>query len=106
MDAGISLKRWFEVVKPGGYLLLYIPHRELYEKKKTLPSRFNSDHKRFFLIDKDEKPDTVGIIPLIKRTLSNYEIIYCRECSQGHTITDPEIHSDGEYSIEVVIKKL
>jgi SAM-dependent methyltransferase len=101
-----ALKNWFRVVKPGGFLLLYLPHRDLYEKKKTLPSLFNYDHKSFFLIDKDEAPDTVGVIPLIHRALTNFEIVYVKECSEGHTITDPNIHSDGEYSIEAVIKKL
>ncbi len=106
MDAGVTLRNWWRVLKAGGFMILYIPHRDLYEKKKTLPSRWNKFHMRYFLIDRDENPDTVGVIPLIKRTLSNYEIIYARECSEGHTITDPFIHSDGEHSIEVVIKKL
>jgi SAM-dependent methyltransferase len=106
MSPDIALENWWRVVKAGGYLILYIPHRELYEKSKTLPSRWNLDHKHFFLIDMDEAPDTVGILPLIQRTLSDFEIIYARECSEGHTITNPEIHSDGEYSIEIVIHKL
>lgn len=105
VDAGIALQNWWRVVKKGGYLILYIPHRELYEKKKTLPSRWNADHKHFFLLDKDELPDTKGIIPLIHRSLNNFEIVYAKECSEGHTITDPEIHSDGEFSIEVVLRK-
>ena len=105
VDPEISLKNWWRVLKSGGYLILYLPHRDLYEKKKTLPSRFSEEHKHFFLLDRDEKPDTIGILPLIKRTLSDYKMIYAKVCYEGHTITDPEIHSDGEYSIEVVIKK-
>jgi SAM-dependent methyltransferase len=105
-DAGESLKNWFRVLKPGGYLIIYIPHRDLYEKKKTLPSRFNADHKRFFLPLKNDPPHTVGIVPLINDSLENHQIIYCKECSEGHTISDPDRHSDGEFSIEVVIKKL
>lgn len=104
-DVETTLKNWYRVLKPGGYLILLIPHRDLYEKKKNLPSIFNPTHQRFFLIEKDEFPDTVGILPLLNRTLSNFEIIYCKECSEGHTITDPLIHSDGEYSIEVVVRK-
>ena len=76
------------------------------KKKKTLPSRWNPNHKHFFLIDKDDPPDTIGIIPLIERTLINHKIIYAKECNKGHTIMDPLIHSNGEYSIEVVIKKM
>lgn len=104
-DAKISLINWFRVLKKGGYLILYIPHRDLYEKKKSLPSRFNATHKRFFLIDEHDPPDTLGIVPLIKETLNNIEIIYAKKCDEGFTITDPMIHSDGEYSIEIVVRK-
>ena len=105
-DPAVGIKNWYRVVKPGGYLIIYLPHRELYEKKKTLPSRFNSDHRHFFLIDRDELPDTIGIVPLIKKTLNDFEIISAKECSEGHTISDPEIHSDGEFSIEIIVKKM
>jgi SAM-dependent methyltransferase len=101
----ISLRNWWRVLKRGGYLILYVPHRNLYEKKTTLPSRWNTDHKHFFLLDKDEEPCTIGIVPLIKRSISEFEIVYAKECSEGHTITNPQIHSNGEYSIEVVVKK-
>lgn len=106
VDIEAALQNWWRVLKKGGYLILYVPHRDLYEKKKTLPSRWNKSHNHFFLLDKDEEPDTRGIVPLINRILPDSEIIYAEECREGHTITDPEIHSDGEYSIEVVIKKL
>lgn len=105
-NPAVAIKNWFRVVKPGGFLILYIPHRDLYEKKKTLPSRFNPNHTAFFLIEKDELPDTLGIVPLIQKNLKNFEIVYAKECSEGHTMTDPLKHSDGEYSIEVVVKKL
>ena len=78
----------------------------MYEKKKTLPSRFNPDHRHFFLISRDEAPDTIGIVPLIERTLKDFEIIYAKKCSEGHTINDPDLQSDGEFSIEVVIRKV
>lgn len=100
-----ALKNWWRVLKTGGFMILYLPHRDLYEKKLTLPSRWNSDHKHFFLLDRDEPPDTLGIVPLIRRTLKNYEIVAQRICDDGHQITDPYQHSDGEYSIEIVIKK-
>jgi SAM-dependent methyltransferase len=101
-----ALMNWWRVLKTGGFLILYIPHRDLYEKKKKLPSRWNLDHKHFFLLDRDEGPDTIGLVPLIERTLTGYEIVYAQECAEGHTITEPEVHSNGEYSIEAVIKKI
>lgn len=100
-----ALKQWFAAVKPGGYLILFVPHRDLYEKRKRLPSRWNPGHKRFFLLDEADLPDTMCLLCLIGESLKKYEIIYAEVCDEGHTITDPEIHSDGEYSIEVVIRK-
>lgn len=105
VDPISALRNWWRVVKPGGYLILYIPHRDLYEKRETLPSRWNGDHKHFFLLDHESLPDTKDIRRLIDQALTHYELVYAKECSDGHTITDPEIHSDGEYSIEVVVKK-
>ncbi|UCE73148.1 MAG: class I SAM-dependent methyltransferase [Methanomassiliicoccales archaeon] len=101
-----ALRNWWRVLKSGGYLILYLPHRDLFEKKKTLPSRWNTDHKHYFLVHKDDPPDTIGVVALIQRTLSNQKIIYAKACSEGHTERDPEKRSDGEYSIEAVIKKL
>lgn len=105
-DLDGALKNWWRVVKKGGYLIIYGPHRDLYEKKKELPSLYNPDHQNFFLPFDNESPHTVGMKPLIERTLTNYEIVYIKVCSEGHTITDPNKHSDGEYSIESVIRKL
>lgn len=101
----VALANWWRVLKPGGYLLLYIPDRDLYEKKLTLPSRFSLDHKHYFLLDCDESPHTIGLLPLIERTLDGVEIISANICSEGCTITDPHLHSNGEYSMEVVVRK-
>lgn len=100
-----AIKNWFRIVKPGGYLIIYLPHRDLYEKKKTLPSKFNPTHLHFFLPDKNEEPDTLGILPLIERSLKDYNLIYIKVCDEGFSILDPLIHSNGEYSIEVVLRK-
>ena len=105
VDPAVALHNWWRVVKPGGHLLLYLPHRDLYEKKTTLPSRWNADHKHFFLVDRDELPVTIGVRPLLERSLPGGEIVYVRECRAGHTVTDPLVHSDGEYSIEAVVRK-
>jgi SAM-dependent methyltransferase len=100
-----ALRRWFRVLRPGGYFILAVPHRDLYEKRTRLPSRWNLDHKRFFLVDEDEPPDTVGLLPLLARSLSGYSVVYAKVCDEGHTITDPDVASDGEFSIEVVLCK-
>jgi SAM-dependent methyltransferase len=43
-----ALAEWYRVLKIGGYLVLAVPHQQLYERKAALPSRFNGDHKRFY----------------------------------------------------------
>ena len=105
VDPVVALENWWRVLKPGGYLLLFVPHRDLYEKKTELPSRWNRGHRHFFLPETDEPPATLGLTNLIRRTLADAEILYVKECSEGHTIADPLMHSDGEYSIECVVRK-
>lgn len=104
-DACEALRNWYRVVRPGGYLILFVPDRDLYEKNLCLPSRWNPDHKRFFLLDRDEPPDTFGLLPMIDRVLGDARLVSARQCSEGHTISDPSLHSDGEYSLEVIVRK-
>lgn len=106
VDPAVALRNWWRVLRPGGFLILYVPHRDLYEKKLRLPSRWNDDHKHYFLPEEDDPPDTLGLAELLDQTLVSYRLIYLKECSAGHTIDDPTVHSDGEYSIECVIQKL
>jgi SAM-dependent methyltransferase len=105
MDAALALRNWYRAVKPGGFLILAVPDRDLYEKRIALPSQWNPDHKRFFLLDHDERPDTIGVLPLISEVIPEAAIIAARRCAEGHTIVDPLVHSDGEYSIEVIVRK-
>jgi len=104
-DASEALRNWYRVVKPSGHIIIYVPDRDLYEKKLALPSQWNSDHKRFFLLDRDEPPDTKGLLQLIDTAVPEANIVTARRCDSGHTIVDPRIHSDGEYSIEVILRK-
>jgi len=104
-DPVTALRNWWRVLRKGGHLILYLPHRDLYEKRTKLPSRWNIDHKHFFLPFDDDAPDTIGVVPLIRRTLEGCEVVSVKVCDEGHTITDPEVHSDGEYSIEAVARK-
>lgn len=102
-----ALRNWWRVLKPGGYLILYLPERDLFERKRTLPSVVSLDHKHFFLLERDDPPDTIGLIPLIKRNLAGIEIIYKRICDAGYRADAPiSFMSDAEFSIELVARKL
>jgi len=104
-DPEEALRNWWRVLKPGGYLIIYIPHRDLYEKKKKLPSQFNANHTHFFLIDEEDLPGTLSLRKLINENLFLYEIVYIKECSEGYKSNGTDKHSSGEYSIEAVIRK-
>lgn len=105
-DTTLALGNWWRVLKPGGHLLLYIPERDLAERKKTLPSDMSLDHKHYFLVDRDDPPDTIGLVPLIERSFPDARVLYAKICSEGY---DPNVSanfSPGECSIECVVQKL
>jgi len=48
-----ALRRWWKLVKPGGYLVVVVPDEDLYEQG-VWPSRFNPDHKATFRLNKED----------------------------------------------------
>lgn len=104
-DPATALKNWWRILKKGGNLILFVPHRDLYEKRERPPSRWNMEHKVFFVPEKHLHPDVFGLKQLVEETFPDGKIVHLEVCDEGHTIGDPEIHSDGEYSIEMVVTK-
>ena len=51
-DPPQALKQWWELIKPGGHLVLVVPDEDLYEQG-IWPSIFNADHKATFRLDSD-----------------------------------------------------
>ncbi len=49
-DVPGALAQWWALVRPGGFLVLVVPHEDLYEQG-VWPSLFNSDHKASFRLD-------------------------------------------------------
>lgn len=97
----IILDEWFRVIKPKGHLVIIVPHKDLYEKKNHLPSRFNADHKRFY--------NSSRLLYELEQSLSpkSYRIRHLRENDEGHDYSQsPEEHSKWLYEIECVIQKL
>jgi SAM-dependent methyltransferase len=45
-----ALAGWWTLVKPGGHLIIVVPHEDLYEQGYW-PSVFNTDHKATFRLD-------------------------------------------------------
>jgi ubiquinone/menaquinone biosynthesis C-methylase UbiE len=107
-DVEVAISNWKRLIKKGGFLILYIPDRDLYEKKLDLPSQWNSDHKHFFTMydQKDQSNSTIPIIPFISEKFNDLELIYEKKCKEGWKETAQNIHPTGEYSIELVYKKI
>ncbi len=46
-----ALQDWWQLVRPGGYLITVVPDEDLYEQGQW-PSRFNPDHKATFRLNR------------------------------------------------------
>jgi SAM-dependent methyltransferase len=101
----LALRNWWRVVRFGGFLIVAVPERGLYERRSRLPSRLNPDHKTFFLLDRDDPPDTLGLLPLIKRTLDEFAVCEAKVCDGGYALRGDDAQPAGEYQIEVVLRK-
>jgi SAM-dependent methyltransferase len=100
-ERDLILKEWFRVTKIGGYVIIFLPHQFLYEKKKELPSKWNGDHRKFF---------TPGIA---MREIENiiepntYRLRFMRDNDDGFDYSrGPTVHSHGRYQIEIVLQKI
>ena len=95
------LTEWQRVLKVGGHMIICVPHKYLYEKKRDLPSRYNADHRQFFT------PSL--LLRYIENTLepNTYRVRVLHDCDDGFDYSiPPESHSCGEYQIEMVLQKI
>jgi tetratricopeptide (TPR) repeat protein len=78
-----------------------VPHQFLYEKRRSLPSSFNADHKRFY---------TPGLLlGEFEASLrpNTYRVRHLRDNDDNYTYEiGPGIHSGGGYEIELVVQKI
>ena len=95
------LADWFRVLKIGGYLVIAVPHQQLYERKADLPSRFNGNHQRFYtpssLMAEIETALPIGAWRL--RSLCDNDEGF------GYRVP-PEMHAQGCYEIELVVQRI
>lgn len=84
-DFEAALRDWWRVVKNDGYLILYLPHKDLYPNIGTPGA--NEDHKHDF------RPD--DIIAAMKRIAASFDLVRNEDRNEG-----------DEYSFFQVYKKL
>jgi SAM-dependent methyltransferase len=103
VDPVVAIKNWVRICKPGGIIYISIPHRDWYERKKTLPSKWNEDHKYFYLPAKSEPPCTFSFFDVIKEATDlNFHIATSNTSTNNDKLNE---HANGEFSIEAIIYK-
>lgn len=96
-----TIQDWYRVTKRGGHIIIVVPHQDLYERKESLPSKWNEDHRVFF------RPS--NLLKEIEDALpiNSYRIRHLFENDADHIYGVPvEIHASGCYEFEVVLEKL
>lgn len=106
-DPVTAIRNWFRITKPGGIVFISVPHRDLYERKTKLPSKWNEDHRAFYLPFHSEPPHTFGLMSVVLKALEdlNHNGIDLVVIDTVTNKDKPEGHANGEYSIEVIISK-
>lgn len=101
-----ALGRWYDILKPGGHLIVIVPHRDLYEKKRFPPSNWNPEHTFFWLPDKAEPPGTKCLKEEMLAAVPEANIVLYRTIDTGYNYSlSKKEHPVGEYSLEMIVQK-
>lgn len=100
-----ALRSWWFCLRPGGIMVVCVPHRDLYEKRLDLPSRWNGDHKHFWLPVSSDRPGTRGLWDTVRAAIPDAYLLRLSVEDTGWDPVPEEEHSHGEYQIEVIVRK-
>lgn len=95
-----AIREWLRVVRKNSYVVIVVPHRDLYENKLELPSKWNGDHKRFYT--------PASLLQEVEDSLpvNSYRVRHLRDNDFGHVYGQPDKHGAWQYEIELVLQKL
>ena len=88
-----ALQEWWGLVKPGGFMVVVVPHEDLYEQR-IWPPVFNPDHKSTFRIDQLKSWSPVS-----------YDILEITRELPDSTVIESEVH-DLNYDYNIQFKKI
>lgn len=100
-DSQFTIREMMRVTKTGGYVIIVVPHHYLYERKLSMPSRYNGDHKRFYT------PSV--LLSEVEQALrpNSYRVRELRDNDRGYNYkSTPPTHASGCYEIELVLEKI
>jgi SAM-dependent methyltransferase len=100
-DYRYALREWHRVLRIGGFMVVTVPHQFLYEKKASLPSRWNQDHRRFYT--------PASLLAEVEESLepNTYRLRHLMDNDDHFTYSlPPSSHSGGGYEIEMVLEKI
>ncbi len=101
-----AIQRWYEICRPGGHLIIIVPHRELYEKKRFLPSTWNPEHTYFWLPDQEDPPCTKSLKKEVLNAIPDADIVEFRTIDEGYDYSlGKHEHAVGEFGIEIIVRK-
>jgi SAM-dependent methyltransferase len=108
-DPFAAVARWWQVLKPGGWMLVVVPDEDLYEQG-CWPSRYNPDHKWTFTVHKSESwsPVSVNVTELVA-TLPNHNTAWVHRFDTGYDYSGGVWDRTGgpaEAHIELMVQKV
>jgi SAM-dependent methyltransferase len=104
-----ALNRWWQLVKPGGHLVLVVPDEDLYEQG-VWPPTMNSDHKSTWTLFKRESwsPASINLLPQLM-ALPGARIVKVEWIEEGFDYSlercDQTGRGNAECSIECILRK-
>jgi SAM-dependent methyltransferase len=96
-----ALAEWYRVTKIGGYVIIFVPNRYLYEMRPDLPGRWNGDHRRFYT--------PASLLQEIEQSLpiNGFRVRHLLDNDEGFNYGDPQgSRPRGNYQIETVVQRI
>jgi Methyltransferase domain len=97
----VAIADWYRVLKISGYLIIMVPHQQLYERKAAPPSRWTGDHKRFYT-PRSLLEEVESALPVC-----GWRLRSLRDVDDGFDyFASVEQHARGLCEIEAIIQKV